>query len=343
MSSPLQGGGRRGLLGRPRPALGPAPRRRLLPRLLLALLVLIAALVAWLFLAAGETSDRAGGAGPAAPADADPSRGSGGGGSGPPAPAAELDEPDALSIEKLKGAPRSGILFDLGSGEVLWRRDPRRRLPIASLTKVMTALIVAERRKPNDRVRITREAIDFNGSAVGLPKGKRVLVESLMHAMLVQSGNDAANALAIDVAGSEKRFVDLMNARAKRLGLRCTRFVSSDGLEPRNRSCAADLATLTTLAMDEPRIARIVRKERAAVRFPISGGRLHLATTNPLLKTDYPGAVGLKTGFTEQAGPCFIGVVRRGGRDLAAVLIDSPDPNRNARALYERAFRSASG
>lgn len=343
MSSPLQGGGRRGLLRGVRPALGAPPRSGLLRRALLAALLVIVALAVSMAFAAVETADVGGDASPG-PAAAKRSDGSGdrsGGGPGrepEPVPSLDLDEPDSLSIRKLEKTPRAGVLFDLESGEVLWRRDPERRLPVASLTKIMTALIVVDRRKPGDRVRITREAIDFSGSAVGLPKGKRVRVDSLMHAMLIQSGNDAATALAVDIAGSERRFAKLMNARARRLGLTCTHFVSSDGLEPRNRSCAADLGTLTRLAMDEPRITDIVRKERAAVRAPISGGRLHLATTNPLLKTDYPGAVGLKTGFTEQAGACLAGVVRRGGRELGVVLIDSPDPNRNARALFGRAL-----
>lgn len=304
--------------------------------ILVALLVVVAALV----FGTGETSERAQESPMPAlgrPADDDPGKRSG----ESPAGVAELDEPDSLRID-LPRPPRAGLLFDLDSGEVLWRRDPRAVLPIASLTKVMTALLVADRARPDERVRITREAIDFSGSAVGLPKGKRARVESLLNAALVQSGNDAAQALAIGVAGSERRFVKLMNKRAERLGLDCTRFVSPDGLEPANRSCAADLATLARAAMKEPRIARIAGREGAVVPFPIDGGELHLAATNPLLRTGYSGTIGLKSGYTVRAGQCLIGVVRREGRTLAAVVIDSSDSNRDARALFDRAFRAGS-
>jgi len=311
-----------------------AGRLRLL--VVIALLVIAAALA----FGTGETSERAQESSSAAlgrPASDGPAKRSG----ESPAGAVALDEPDSLRID-LAAPPRAGLLFDLDSGEVLWRRDPRAVLPIASLTKVMTALLVVDRARPDKRVRITREAIDFSGSAVGLPKGKRAPVESLLNAVLVQSGNDAAQALAIGVAGSERRFVKLMNKRAERLGLDCTRFVSPDGLEPGNRSCAADLAALARLAMEEPRIARIAGREQAVVPFPIDGGRLHLATTNPLLSTDYAGTIGLKTGYTVRAGQCLIGVVRRKGRTLAAVVIDSSDSNRDARALFDRAFRAGS-
>ena len=297
------------------------------------------ATVGWLALGAADTSDRAASLALVAPVVSAPDK--------PQKPdeslaRVALDRPDTLTAT-LEKRPAAGLVFDIDSGEVLWREDPRERLPIASLTKIMTALLVVDEAKPDDRYRITREAIDFSGSAVGLPRGKRVEVESLLNATLIQSGNDAATALAIGVAGSERRFVKLMNERAEELGLDCTRFVSPDGLEPRNRSCAADLAALTRLAMDEPRITRIVRKKEAAVPFPIPGGRQSLATTNPLLRTGYAGTIGLKTGFTERAGPCLAGVVRRGDRTLAVVLIDSTDPNRDARELLDRAFRAHAG
>lgn len=255
-----------------------------------------------------------------------------------PAPSAvSLDRPDSLEV-KLRQPPKAGLLFDLDSGEVLWREDPRERLPIASLTKIMTALIAVDRAPPGRRFQVTRKAIDFGGSAVGLPKGKRVKVESLMAAMLIQSAGDAARALAIGISGSEKRFVTSMNRRAERLGLRCTHYASPDGLSAANRSCPADLAALARIAMDEPRIGRLVKRQRAIVPVPIPGGEQEVASTNPLLETGYRGTIGLKTGFTERAGRCLVAVVRRGDRTLGAVLIDSRDPNRDARALFDRAF-----
>ena len=182
-------------------------------------------------------------------------------------------------------------MFDLNDGEVLWRRRPLKVLPMASLTKIMTA-------HPRDRAgtaaraacKITPAALRYQGSGVGvLPRGKRVPVESLLNGLLLVSGNDAAIALADHVSGNERRFVALMNRRARSLGLDCTHFVSSHGLESGNRSCARDLAVLARVAMERRRIRRIVRRRQASFRFPIKGGRLFLSGHNPLIRAGLPG------------------------------------------------------
>jgi serine-type D-Ala-D-Ala carboxypeptidase (penicillin-binding protein 5/6) len=239
----------------------------------------------------------------------------------------------------LRHPPRSGLVFDVKSGEVLWRLHPRRPLPIASLTKIMTALLVAERTKPNERVLITQAALDYSGSGVGLlPKGRRVRLETLLNGLLIVSGNDAAIALAVHMAGSEARFVRQMNERAAELGLACTEFASSHGLEDGNRSCARDLAILTRLAMHRARIRRVARTEYAELGFPIKGGKLYLSGHNPLMRLDYRGAIGLKTGYTDTAGRCFVGVARRAGRTLGVVLLNSRDPAVHAPKLLNAAF-----
>ena len=258
-----------------------------------------------------------------------------------PAPGSvSLAGPDALRI-KLKRPPRAGLLFDLDSGKVLWSRHARSPLPIASLTKIMTAIVVVERTRPRERAKVTRAALGYRGSGVGvLPRGGRsVPVEGLLAGLLLVSGNDAAIALADHVSGSERRFVAAMNRKARALGLRCTQFVSPSGLEGANRSCAADVAALARAAMAKPRIARLARRRQAAVPFPIRGGRLWLNNTNPLLRTRYRGTLRLKTGSSDEAGHSFVGVVRRRRRTLGVVLLDSPDPGRQARRLLDRAFR----
>jgi D-alanyl-D-alanine carboxypeptidase len=236
--------------------------------------------------------------------------------------------------------PRAGLVFDLDSGQALWAYRPLRRLPMASLTKLMTAVIVVERTRPGERARVTREALNYSGSGVGvLPKGKLVPVEGLLAGMLLPSGNDAALALADHVAGSDRRFVQIMNQRARLMGLGCTHYSSSYGLPDTNRSCAADLAALSRVAMAKRRIARIVRKPSAKVRFPIKGGYLYVNSTNPLLRGRFRGTIGLKTGSTDKAGHCFIGVVRRGGRTLGVVLLHSPNTLAQAEKLLNAAFR----
>jgi D-alanyl-D-alanine carboxypeptidase len=256
-----------------------------------------------------------------------------------PEAAVRLDGVDAFQAD-LRRPPRAALVFDLDSGEVLWRRRPLQVLPMASLTKIMTALLVAERTNPGERVRISPAALRYSGSGVGLlPKGKRVSLASLVHGLMLVSGNDAAIALAVHVSGSEPRFVAAMNERARALGLRCTHFASSHGLEAGNRSCAADLAALARIAMERPRIARVVRKRQAVFRFPIKGGKLYLSGHNPLMRLGYPGAIGLKTGYTDEAGRCFVGVARREGRTLGVVLLNSYDPARQAPKLLDLGFR----
>jgi serine-type D-Ala-D-Ala carboxypeptidase (penicillin-binding protein 5/6) len=255
-----------------------------------------------------------------------------------PVPAIPLTGVDAFHVD-LRRPPRAGLVFDLDSGDVLWRRRPVRVMPIASLTKIMTALLVVERTRPDEPVRITPPALRYTGSGVGLlPKGKRVRLETLLNGLLLVSGNDAAIALAVHVSGSERRFVRLMNRRAREWGLQCTRFASSHGLEAGNRSCARDLAVLTRLAMAKPRIRRIARRRQVAFRFPIKGGKLYLTGHNPLMRLGYRGAVGLKTGYTSEAGRCFVGVARRGGRRIGVVLLNSRDPSRHAPKLLDAAF-----
>jgi serine-type D-Ala-D-Ala carboxypeptidase (penicillin-binding protein 5/6) len=255
-----------------------------------------------------------------------------------PVPDVPLTGTDSIQV-KLRKPPRAGLLFDVRSGAVLWRRRPVKVLPMASLTKIMTALLVTERARPREPVRITPAALHYQGSGVGmLPRGRRVRLETLMNGLLLVSGNDAAIALADHISGTERRFVALMNRRAAELGLGCTRYVSSHGLEAGNRSCARDLAVLTRLAMKRARIRRIVRRRQAAFRFPIKGGRLYLSGHNPLIRAGYPGAIGLKTGYTDEAGLCFVGVARRAGRTLAVVLLHSPNPVRHAAKLLDAGF-----
>ena len=223
---------------------------------------------------------------------------------------------------------RSGLAFDQASGRVLWSRDPQRVLPIASLTKLMTALLVVENTKPRDIVTIAREVPKVQGSRMGyLKAGRSVRVETLLHGLLMSSGNDAAVALADHVAGSQARFVAMMNQRARDWALPCTHYVDPYGLAVRNRSCAEDLAQLAEHALAQPRIAQIARLRSAKVRIG-KIGRRWLATTNPLLRTRYPGTIGLKTGFTDHAGRCLVAAVKRDGDVRVVVMLHAEDPAR---------------
>jgi serine-type D-Ala-D-Ala carboxypeptidase (penicillin-binding protein 5/6) len=262
-----------------------------------------------------------------------------------PAPlAVRLDDPhDAIAL-RFKHPPRAGLLFDIDTGRVLWRRRPSRVLPIASLTKMMTALVVTDRVPRHARVRITAETLRYQGSGVGmLPRGKLIRVETMLHGLLLPSGNDAAIALAQRAAGgSVRRFVRLMNRRAAAMGMVCTHFSTPSGFrDAGNHSCAGDLAALARAVLRTPRLARIVRRRSAVLPFPIKGGKLYLYNTNPLLREGYPGTMGVKTGYTIAAGRCLVATVRRGRTRLGVVLLHSVDPAGQARKLLDPGFRFA--
>ena len=263
-----------------------------------------------------------------------------GGGTAPSPLAVKLDDPRDTVATGFRRPPAAGLLFDLDSGRVLWRHRPERVLPIASLTKMMTALVAVERLPEDGRVTITKEALAYTGSGVGMfKKGRRIEVGTMLHGLLLPSGNDAAIALAQQAAGSVPEFVALMNARARAMGLACTRFSTVSGIrDSGNHSCAPDLAAMARAVLREPRLARIVRRRSAVLPFPIKGRKLYLYNNNPLLRMGYRGTTGVKTGYTEAAGRCLVATVRRGGRHLGIVLLDSPDPGRQAVRLFDRAF-----
>jgi D-alanyl-D-alanine carboxypeptidase len=175
-----------------------------------------------------------------------------------------------------------------------------------------------------------------------LPKGKSVGISAMLYGLLLPSGNDAAIALAQRAAGgSVRRFVGLMNARARGMGLTCTHFSTPSGYrDAGNYSCAADLAAIGRAVLRTPRLARIVRARSAVRRFPIKGGRLYLSNHNPLLQTRYRGTTGIKTGYTDAAGRCLVATARRGPVRLGVVLLRSPDPARQARRLLDLGFRT---
>jgi serine-type D-Ala-D-Ala carboxypeptidase (penicillin-binding protein 5/6) len=230
--------------------------------------------------------------------------------------------------------PRVGasaaILMDLGTEQVLYRESPERAQAVASLTKLMTALIVLtrERGRLDRTVRVHPDAVfgrdDYGGgSTLGLRAGERLSVRGLLAGLLLGSANDAAEALAIEQAGSVSGFVDAMNARARALGMSRSRFASPHGLDDRGRSSAADLMLVLRELSKIPTFRDLVARRFVMVRSDSARPRM-IQNRNVMLWL-YPGASGVKTGYTAAAGYCLMATARRGDRQLAVVVLGGRD------------------
>ena len=209
-----------------------------------------------------------------------------------------------------------------GDGQVLWERDARAERAMASTTKIMTAVVALERvRDLNEIVTVTDEAARVGEADVGLRSGQRMPFGRLLEAMLVHSGNDAAFAIAVHVAGSEDAFVALMNEKAAALGLVNTHYTNVHGLdEEGHHSSATDLATLAGFAMENPVFRAAVAKSSVPVPKADGSGEEVFESSNKLLTT-FEGANGIKTGWTSDAGYCLVASAAREGIELVAVIL----------------------
>lgn len=251
------------------------------------------------------------------------------------------------AVPGLAAAPRVAapayIVLNPATGETLAQRAADRELPMASTTKIMTALIVLERADLDDRYTVPPEAVAIGGSTARLEEGEQLSVRDLLTGLLVASGNDAAITLADGVAGSQSAFVAMMNTRAQELGLRHTHFANPHGLDaPGHHSTVRDLVSLARVAMRDPLFRELVSSRRANIPGPNGIGRRQLESENELLDID-PDADGIKTGMTDGAGYALVAHARRAslGLDLYLASLRSPSSEvraRDAKALFDDAF-----
>jgi D-alanyl-D-alanine carboxypeptidase len=215
---------------------------------------------------------------------------------------------------------RAYLVANASTGEVLASRNADEQVPIASITKLMTVLLTLEHAKTTDVVTVQRDAAAVGESTINLRSGEQITVGDLIEGALIQSANDAADALADYVGGgSRARFVGMMNAKARELGLTETHFARPDGLDaPGHVSSAHDVLKLAEIAMHNPVIRATVRQPTAV----IEGGRV-LHTWNDLLGS-FPGVIGVKTGHTGEAGWCEVAAARGHGLTIYAVVLGSP-------------------
>jgi serine-type D-Ala-D-Ala carboxypeptidase (penicillin-binding protein 5/6) len=232
----------------------------------------------------------------------------------------------------------SAILVDASRGTVLWAKRPHRRRPIASTTKIMTATLVLERLRLDRVVKVAPGVPRVPLVREGLRADERVAAWKLLDGLLIFSGNDDANALAIATAGSRRRFLALMNEKARELGLRDTHFSSVSGvIDKGNRSSAWDLAALARYALRNRTFRRVVATRIARVPWSRPTFRKVYVNKNALLGS-YRGADGVKTGWTTLAAHCLVASAHRHGVRLIAVLLHSSDPYRDARRVLNFGF-----
>ena len=225
-------------------------------------------------------------------------------------------------------------------GVVLWAGSADSRLPLASLAKMMTALMALERGKLDEPVTVGKGVLQATGTRIGLKPGEQLLASDLLAATVVRSANDACRALAEHLAGSVRVFVQAMNARALMLGLADTKFADPCGHDREGQySSAADLVRLAEEVMRHEEYMRLAKAQR--ISFKTQEGRaFSLRNTNALLGR-YPGAIGLKTGHTDAAGNCLVALAERDGVRVLAVLLNAPNRWWNAVGLLDRAFAAA--
>ena len=222
--------------------------------------------------------------------------------------------------------------LDAVSGRVLFDKNADSRSLIASTTKIMTALVVCERCNVLDRMRIPKEAVGIEGSSMYLREGEVLTIQELLYGLMLSSGNDAAVALAICCGGTVEGFVELMNDKARLLGLRNTHFENPNGLDsPGHYSSARDLAVLAAYAMKNPIFAKTVSAKT------VTAGQRYLRNHNKLLWM-VDGADGVKTGYTKAAGRALVSSATRDGRRIITVTLNDPNDWQEHKALLEEGF-----
>lgn len=253
-----------------------------------------------------------------------------------------LPFPAAEAAEKPGVSAQSAILISGDDGTVIFEKNAHEQLAMASTTKIMTALLTLEeaQRSGDPVIEITEEMVQVEGSSMGLRAGDRLSLTNLTAGMLLASGNDAANAAALYLGGSQEGFAELMNERAREIGMTETNFVTPSGLDDdEHYSTAYDMALLGREAMQNEEFARIAGSANLQVEFIEPEQRVSYQNHNKLLHL-YEGCIGIKTGFTKKAGRTLVSAARREGTTLIAVTLNAPDDWDDHMAMFDYGFET---
>ncbi len=232
----------------------------------------------------------------------------------------------------------SAVLLVSGSNEVLFEKSAYEKRPMASTTKIMSSIIAIESGRLDEEITVTQEMTSVEGTSMGLLPNDKVSVSELVYGMLLSSGNDAANATAITIAGSTDAFVSMMNDKAKQIGMLSTHFATPSGLDADDHySTAYDMALLGSYAIENEQFLEICSSPSAVVDYGNPPYKRRLTNHNKLLKI-YDGAIGIKTGFTKKSGRCLVSAAERDGVTLICVTLNDADDWNDHKKLLDYGF-----
>lgn len=228
------------------------------------------------------------------------------------------------------------VVKDLNNKELIFQKDKNKKIRPASLTKIMTTIIAIESGMMNSVVTITPEMIKVEPTILGLKTGEKVLLRDLVNSALINSANDAANAIAIFLSkGNKKRFVHVMNSKAKRLGMKNTNFENPCGFDaPNHKTTASDLLKLAEYAINNRTFNLIVKKESYSFK-TLNTKKEYIAKTSNKLLAKEKYMIGIKTGYTSKAGPCLIARAKDGNKDILLVMLNSNNRWKNTKLALD--------
>lgn len=233
-------------------------------------------------------------------------------------------------------AGESALLIEIDSDKVLYEKNSTKRLKIASLTKIMTAVVALEHAKLDSKISISAKAANIGENVMGVSEGEIYTLRELLYGLVLNSGNDAAYAIAEGVSGNSDAFIEWMNIKAKELGLNDTKFTDPSGLDDDTYSSTQDLVKLTKYAMKNPDFREVIATKEIELASDTHKYLYLINQTN--LLTTYPGVAGVKTGFTEEAGLCLVTYAKNDGKEVIGVVLNSVDRKGDMVLMLDHGF-----
>lgn len=243
--------------------------------------------------------------------------------------------------QQLDISAKAAVVMCGGSKQVLFEKNMNEKLPMASTTKIMTALITLEEaKKDNKEITINEKMVPVEGSTMGLKVGDKLTLYALAQGMLLISGNDAATSAAVAISGSSEEFAKKMNLKAKEIGMENTNFVTPSGLDDENHySTAYDMAKLASFAMNNPDFEKITSSKSMNVEYSNPKKVCEFRNSNRLLRS-YDGCIGVKTGFTKKSGRCLVTCAKRDNKEIICVTLSDPDDWQDHKTLLDYGFEN---